>query len=107
MADFSQSQRLGIQKSFDRSQEWIEKLLKANEQRESDIRGKVLDELGELTDKLALSGFLDRTDFTPAEQESIAAVAVSIDETSESVRDSNDTVLMELGSDLAELVSTL
>ena len=107
MTDFTPSQRQAIQKAFDNGIDWVERLLKANESRESVIRASVAQELSDLTGEIGEKGFFDQSDFVPEEQEYINTCVVSINETVESIQDSNDIVRAEIGTDLAELVTKL
>jgi len=107
MPDFTASQRQTIQKAFDDGNEWVGRLLKANEARESEIRSSVAEELSELTVEIGEKGFFEETDFVEEEQEYINGCALSISETIESIKDSNEIVRAEIGSDLADLVTKL
>jgi hypothetical protein len=107
MAEFPASLRAAVQKSYDDGVAWTSRLQNTNKENPSAIRDKVQARLYKLNFQIAASGFPERAEFSQEEQNSIASHAEEINRTIDGIKDSNAIVLMELGTDLAELVVML
>lgn len=107
MPAFTRSEVEFVNKSYEQASSRIENLTESNLKRESEIRKVAIDTLQAHQEQIENLGFFEKENFSPEEIKAILEAASAISATEDGLEDTHEITLMELESDLAELVQKL
>lgn len=104
MGNFPAATCEAVERTYTNAGEWIHNLESCNERRASSIRDDYIDHLSGLMKQIEASQFLDRDDFTDAEQSAIVETANEIASVIAHIRSQNYLTLCDLQLDLGDLI---
>ncbi|MCY7280833.1 MAG: hypothetical protein LH610_08055 [Sphingomonas bacterium] len=107
MAAFTQTEFAIVNAAYQRATARIESLVKSNERRASEIRSVAIDTLTAHQQQIEDLGFFEKDDFSPEEIKSSLEAAAGISAAEDSLEDAHELTLMELESDLANVIQKL
>lgn len=107
MAQLTDTDGKTISDAVYKASDWVTALDSANAVSESEQRKDVSKELLSRLENIVNVGFYDKTDFTDQEISTLRADVVDINDTAQAIQDSHELTLMELATDLAEVIQKL